>query len=36
MTDAGVEEWAIHYVDARFDSAMDLIDSALLKIDRSF
>ena len=31
----GEEEWAIYYVDERFGSAMSLINSALLTIDRS-
>jgi len=31
----GEEEWAIYYVDERFGSAMSLIDSALLSIERS-
>jgi len=31
----GEEEWALFYVDERFGSAMSLIDSALLTIDRS-
>jgi len=30
----GEEEWAIYYVDERFGSAMELIDSALLSIER--
>ncbi len=30
----GRETWALYYVDERFDSALDLIDSALLTIDR--
>ena len=30
----GEEEWAIYYVDERFGSAMELIDSALLAIER--
>jgi len=31
----GEEEWAIYYVDERFGSAMSLINSTLLMIDRS-
>jgi hypothetical protein len=31
----GKEEWSIYYVDERFGSAMSLIDSALLTINRS-
>jgi hypothetical protein len=31
----GEEEWSIYYVDERFGSAMSLINSALLTIDRS-
>lgn len=30
----GSEEWALHFIDERFDSALDLIDSALLTIER--
>ena len=30
----GKEVWALYYVDGSFDSALDLIDSALLTIDR--
>lgn len=30
----GKEVWALYYVDERFGSALDLIDSALLTIDR--
>jgi len=30
----GKEVWALYYVDQRFDSALELIDSALLTIDR--
>ncbi len=30
----GKEVWALYYVDERFDSALELIDSALLTIDR--
>lgn len=30
----GTSAWAIYYVDERFDSALDLIDSALLTIER--
>ncbi len=30
----GKEEWALYYVDERFDSALKLIDSALLTIER--
>ncbi len=30
----GNEVWALYYVDERFDSALQLIDSALLTIDR--
>ena len=33
-TEDGKEEWAIYYVDERFGSAMELIDSALLSIER--
>lgn len=32
--DEGEEEWALYYVDETFDSALDLIDSALLTIER--
>ncbi len=35
MTEENEEEWAIYYVDERFGSAMSLINSALLTIDRS-
>ncbi|MBT3479848.1 MAG: hypothetical protein HN457_00240, partial [Opitutales bacterium] len=28
------EEWALYYVDGRFRSALDLIDSSLLTIER--
>jgi hypothetical protein len=35
MTEESEEEWAIYYVDERFGSAMSLINSALLTIDRS-
>jgi len=34
-TEEGEEEWSIYYVDERFGSAMSLIDSALLTINRS-
>lgn len=30
----GKEEWALYFVDETFDSALDLIDSALLTIER--
>ena len=30
----GKEEWALYYVDETFDSALKLIDSALLTIER--
>ena len=30
----GEEEWAIYYVDERFESAMEMINSALLIIER--
>jgi hypothetical protein len=32
--ETGKEEWPLYYVDDQFDSALDLIDSALLTIDR--
>ena len=32
--DEGKEVWALYYVDETFDSALDLIDSALLTIER--
>ncbi|HCR31115.1 MAG TPA: hypothetical protein DIV79_13970, partial [Opitutae bacterium] len=32
--DEGKEEWALYYVDETFDSALKLIDSALLTIER--
>jgi hypothetical protein len=32
--DEGKEVWALYYVDESFDSALDLIDSALLTIER--
>ena len=35
MNEENEEEWAIYYVDERFGSAMSLINSALLTIDRS-
>ena len=35
VDEEGEEEWALFYVDERFDSALGLIDSALLTIDRS-
>ena len=31
----GKEVWALYYVDERFDSALELIDSALLTLDRT-
>ena len=31
----GKEVWALYFVDERFDSALGLIDSALLTIDRN-
>lgn len=31
----GKEEWTLYFVDQRFDSALELIDSALLTIDRT-
>jgi len=31
----GKEAWSLYYIDERFDSALDLIDSALLTIERS-
>ena len=31
----GKEEWSLYFVDERFDSALELIDSALLTIDRT-
>ena len=30
----GKEVWALYYIDESFDSALDLIDSALLTIER--
>ena len=35
VSEEGEEGWAIYYVDERFGSAMSLINSALLTIDRS-
>ncbi len=32
--DEGKEVWALYYIDESFDSALDLIDSALLTIER--
>jgi hypothetical protein len=32
--DGGEAEWALYYIDERFDSALELIDSALLTIER--
>ena len=32
--DEGKEVWALYYIDETFDSALDLIDSALLTIER--
>lgn len=32
--DTGEVEWAMYYIDERFDAALELIDSALLRIDR--
>ncbi|MCH2615239.1 MAG: DUF4405 domain-containing protein [Opitutales bacterium] len=32
--DEGKEEWALYYIDETFDSALKLIDSALLTIER--
>ena len=34
LDEAGKEVWALYFVDDRFDSALDLIDSALLTIER--
>jgi hypothetical protein len=33
--ESGGEVWALYYIDERFESALELIDSALLTIDRS-
>jgi hypothetical protein len=30
------EQWALFYIDQRFGSALDLVDSALLTIQRDF
>ena len=32
----GEEVWGLRYVDDRFDSALKLIDSALLRIERQY
>ncbi len=34
ITEDSKEDWALYFVDERFDSAVELIDSALLTIDR--
>ena len=33
-TDDGMEKWALYYIDESFTTALDLIDSALLTIER--